>query len=62
MSFHFSEKARLGVMNLPISLETKVDLENAPIKGKLVSVAIDVTDQRHLEDLVTLISYKQSLK
>lgn len=62
VSFHFSEKARLGVMNLPISLETKVDLENAPIKGKLVSMAIDVTDQRHLEDLVTLISYKQSLK
>lgn len=62
VSFHFSEKARLGVMNLPISIETKVHLENAPIKGKLVSVAIDVSDQGHLEDIFTLVSYKQTFQ
>lgn len=62
VSFHFSEKARLGIMNLPISFETKVHLENAPIKGKLVSVAIDVSDQGHLEDIFTLVSYKQTFQ
>ena len=62
VSFHFSEKARLGIMNLLISFETKVHLENAPIKGKLVSVAIDVSDQGHLEDIFTLVSYKQTFQ
>lgn len=62
MSFHFSEKARLGIMNLSISFETRVNLENAPIKGKLVSVAIDVSDQGHLEDIFTLLSYKQTFQ
>jgi hypothetical protein len=62
VSFHFKEKTRLGIMNLPIADEIKTRIENAPIKGKLASLIIDVSESTHLKDVSTLISYKQSCK
>lgn len=62
VSFHFTEKTRLGIGSLPISVDIKREIEDAPIKGKLASVAIKVSEQGHLEDILTLISYKRSCK
>jgi len=62
VSFHFAGKTHLDIMNLPIAVDIKREIENAPIKGKLVSVAIKVSDKAHLDDIYTLMSYKQSCK
>lgn len=62
VSFHFTEKTRVGVRNLPVSDEIKDRIENAPIKGKLVSLILAVSEVEHLPDLYTLITYKQSCK
>lgn len=60
VSFHFTEKTRLGIMSLPIADEIKTRIKNEPIKGKLVSLIIDVSESTHLNDVFTLVSYKQS--
>lgn len=60
VSFHFTEKTRFGIMNLPIAVEIKTRIENAPIKGKLINLTIEVAGSTHLNDIFTLILYKQS--
>lgn len=60
VSVHFTEKTRLGIMNLPIAAEIKTKIENEPIKGKLINLTIEVSESTHLQDIFTLISYKQS--
>ncbi len=62
VSFHFTEKTRLGVMDLPIANEMKTRMKNEQVKGKLVSLIIDVSESTQLKDVFTLISYKQSCK
>ena len=62
VSFHFSEKIRSGIINLPIADEIKTRMENEPVKGKLVSLTIEVSESADLKDVFTLISYKQSCK
>lgn len=62
VSFHFTEKTCIGIINLPIVDEIKTSMVNAPIKGKLISLIIDVSETAHLKDVFTLISYKQSCK
>lgn len=62
VSFHFTEKTRVGIQNLPIADEIKGRIENAPIKGKLVSLVIDVSELAQLAEIFTLIKYKQSCK
>lgn len=60
VSFYFTEKTRLGIMDLPIAAEIKTRIKNAPIKGKLINLTIEVSESTHLQDIFTLISYKQS--
>ena len=60
VSFYFTEKTRLGIINLPIAVEIKTSIENVPIKGKLINLTIEVSESTHLQDMFTLISYKQS--
>ena len=62
ISFHFTEKTRAGIHDLPVSDEIKKRIESAPIKGKLVSLVIDVTNPEDLKDIFTLILYKQKCK
>lgn len=62
VSFYFTEKTRLEIMSLPIADEIKTRMKSEPIKGKLVSLIIDVSESTHLNDVFTLISYKQSYK
>lgn len=62
VSFHFTEKTRQGIMNLPVAEEIKTKMENGTVKGKLVSLVIDVSESAHLKDIYTLISYKKSCK
>ncbi len=62
VSFHFTEKTREGIINLPIEDNIKTAIENQPIKGKLVSLVLDVSESVHLKDITTLILYKQSCK
>lgn len=62
VSFHFTEKTRVGIQGLPVSEEIKKQIESAPIKGKLVSLVIDVSNVQDLEDVLALILYKQSCK
>jgi hypothetical protein len=62
VSFNFTEKNRKGIMDLPVADEIKTKMENGIVKGKLVSLVIDVSESAHLKDIYTLISYKQSCK
>ena len=62
VSFHFTEKTRAGIQDLPVSEEVKKQIENAQIKGKLVSLVIDVSNVQDLKDVLALILYKQSCK
>jgi hypothetical protein len=62
VSFHFTEKTRVGIQDLPVSDEIKKRMESAPVKGKLVSLIIDVSNPGDLKDILTLIFYKQNCK
>ncbi len=56
------KKTRVGIHDFPVSDEIKKQIESAPIKGKLVSLVIDVTNPEDLKDIFTLILYKQKCK
>ena len=60
VSFYFTEKTRQGIADLPVAAEIKAKMEKEPVKGKLVNLSIDISEQAHLKDIDTLISYKQS--
>ena len=62
VSFYFTEKTRPGILSLSIADEIKTRITNEPVKGKLVSLVIDVSETAHLKDVFALISYKQSCK
>ena len=61
-SFHFAEKAKAGVMALPIDETLKNEFAKSTPAGKLVSVLISVTSKKQLKDVLTLIRYKKELK
>jgi hypothetical protein len=60
LSFFFTEKTRQGVQSLPVAEELKTRLENEPVKGKLVGLALEISESTQLKDAFTMISYKQS--
>lgn len=61
-SFYFTEKTRKGISALPVSDDIKSQIENASVVGKLVLLFVDVTSTAQLDDIFTLIVYKQSCK
>ena len=62
VNFYFTDKTRQGIADLPVAAEIKAMMEKGPVKGKLVSLVIDVSESAHLKDIYTLITYKQNCK
>jgi len=62
IGFFFTEKTRVGIQELPIAPELKEQIKNAPIKGRLAGMPVRVTGVEQLDDVLSLIRYKKSLK
>jgi len=60
ISFHFTERAATGVMQLDVPDELKERLKSAQLKGKLKSLQIDISDETQLHDVFRLAEYKMS--
>jgi hypothetical protein len=60
--FYFTEKTRLGVLDLEIDPKLKDDFSDAKPIGKLLPLSVDIETKEHLEDLKAIIKYKKSLK
>ena len=52
----------MGIADLPVADEIKTKMENAPLKGKLVSLIIEISESAQIKDVLTLISYKKGCK
>ena len=61
ISFHFTERAATGVMQLDVPDELKERLKSAPLKGKLKSLQIDISEESQLRDVFRLAEYKKSI-
>lgn len=62
VSLFFTEKTRVGIAELPVNEDIKTQIANEPARGKLIPLLLDVYSQPQLDNAITLMSYKQSLK
>jgi hypothetical protein len=62
VSLFFTEKTRDGIQSLSVSDEIKRKIANEPVKGKLIALILDISNEAQLTDVATLVEYKQSLK
>lgn len=62
VTLFFTEKTREGIQELPVSEEIKFKLFHEPIKGKLIPLLLNTSDDTQLKDAIALIAYKQNLK
>ena len=60
--FYFTEKTRIGVLDLPINSKLKHDFEKVGNTGKLFPLILDIDSREQLKDLKEIIRYKKSLK
>lgn len=61
-SFFFTEKHLEGIAALPIAEAIKDEFAAAKPVGRLIPLIINVTRQEQLDDLLTIIRFKKSLK
>jgi hypothetical protein len=60
--FYFTEKTRLGVLDLEIDPKLKGDFSDAKPIGRLLPLSVDIETKEHFKDLKAIIKYKKSLK
>jgi len=62
ISFYFIEKYLGGIAVLDISETIKEGFSRAKPPGQLLPMIIDVNRQKQIENILTIISFKKSLK
>lgn len=62
VSFFFTEKHLEGIAALDISDTIKEDFARAKPCGRLIPMILDITDKEQLDDLLTVVRFKKSLK
>jgi len=61
-TFYFTDKHLEALADLPIAEEHKTNLATATPIGRLIPLTLDITDQRQLEDLLTLVGFKKQAR
>ena len=61
-SFYFTEKHLEAIAALNISENIKQEFAMAKTAGKLIPMIIDISTDEQLEDLLTVVQFKKSLK
>lgn len=61
-SFFFTEKHLDGVASLDISENIKDNFAKAKPTGRLIPMIIDVSNKGQIDDLLTVVRFKKSLK
>jgi len=62
LGFYFTEKHMEDIAVLNISETIKENFSEAKPSGRLIPMIIDVTNNGQLEDILTIIRFKKSLK
>lgn len=62
ISFFFTEKHRTGLAVLDVAQEIKDNFALTQPTGRLIPLIFDVTDQKQIEDVLTVIRFKKSIK
>ena len=62
VSFYFTEKHLESIAALDIAETIKDNFAKAKSSGRLLPMIIDVNNQAQIEDLLTIIRFKKSLK
>lgn len=62
VGFYFSEKTRLGIQELDIDNQIKIEFNQSKNIGKLFPLEVNVSSKRQIEDLLKIIAYKKKLK
>ncbi len=60
--FYFTEKAKPGVMELPIDETLKAEFAQNQPTGKLIPLPVKVTKKKQIKDILQLVRYKKELK
>lgn len=61
-SFYFTEKHLEAIATLDISENIKQEFAAAKAAGKLIPMIIEISTDEQLEDLLTVVQFKKSLK
>ncbi len=61
-SFYFTEKTRLGVLNLDIDNKVKSSFAVVKPIGKLIPLVLEIKNEETLKELKSIIDYKKKLK
>lgn len=61
-SFFFTEKHLEGIATLDISEAIKEEFSKAKPSGRLIPMIINVSDKSQINDLLTIVRFKKSLK
>lgn len=61
-SFYFTEKHLEAIAALDIAESIKEDFCKAKPSGRLIAMIIDINKEEQLEDLLTVVRFKKSLK
>ena len=62
VGFYFSEKTRLGIKELNIENNIKVEFSQSKNIGKLFPLVVNVLRKEQINDLSKIIEYKKKLK
>ena len=62
VSFFFTEKHLEAIAALDISDTIKEDFAKAKPTGRLIPMILDITDKEQLDDLLTVVRFKKTLK
>jgi hypothetical protein len=60
--FYFTEKTGPGISTLDIDEKIKENFSHSKNVGKLIPLAISVTQKAQIKDIITIIGYKKELK
>ena len=61
-SFYFTDKTRMGVLELDIDGKIKKSFSEADSIGRLIPLIVDIELKDQLNDLRTIVEYKKELK
>ncbi|MDU1905177.1 MAG: DUF3788 family protein [Dysgonomonas sp.] len=62
IGFYFTEKHIEGIAALDISETIKEEFAKAKPVGRLIPLIVDVKDKEQIDDLLTIVRFKKSLK
>lgn len=60
--FYFTEKNGSGIFKLDIDEKIKENFSSSKNVGKLIPLAISVTQKAQIKDIITIIDYKKEIK